>query len=192
MNLPLSGSASFRLIAQPLFWTLVLCLLGVAAVYGQTGALDHSPTEIVKKYFSLDRKGARLDALSFETLSPYRDWHEEPVWGRIVVVRDFSVAEHYREWEIVDRFEVIVPVTFEVIGSVYMETAAFVPEAAVEEIRVRVKAVRNRWKIVEPISPPHVGQKRMINFVREALVKETDQAKQLTLTLLLDELRKAK
>jgi hypothetical protein len=55
-----------------------------------------------------------------------------------------------------------------------------------------VKAIKNRWKIVEPMIPPHVGQKRMVNFVREAWVKETDPAKQDRLRVLQDELRKAK
>jgi hypothetical protein len=161
-------------------------------VFAQTGALVHSPTVIVKKYFELDQKGAKLDSLSFEALAPYRDWQEEPAWGRIVVIRGFSVEEYHRHWEVVNRLEVVIPVRFEVIGSVYLETGAFVPESSVEEVRVRVKAVKNRWRIIEPMLPPHVGQKRMINFVREALVKETEPAKRDTLTALQDELRKAK
>jgi hypothetical protein len=173
---------------------LMLCLLCLSAdgVVAQTGGLNHSPTEIVKKYFELDQKGAKLDSLSYETLAPYRDWQEEPAWGRIVVIRRFSVAEHYGQWEVVNRLEVVIPVTFEVIGHVYLETPGFVPESSVEEIRVRVKSVRNRWRIIEPILPPHVGQKRMINFVREALVKETEPTKRETLSALQDELQKAK
>ena len=58
----------------------------------------------------------------------------------------FSVAEHYRQWEVVNRLEVVIPVTFQVIGSVYLETAGFFPETSVEEIRVRVKSVKNRWQ----------------------------------------------
>jgi hypothetical protein len=166
--------------------------MSLPEVIAQTGGLSHSPTEIVKKYFELDQKGAKLDSLSFEALAPYRDWQEEPAWGRIVVIRSFSVAEHYKQWEVVDRLEVVIPVTFEVIGYVYLETAGFVPESSVEEIRVRVKSVRNRWRIIEPVLPPHVGQKRMINFVREALVKETEPAKRESLVVLQDELRKAK
>lgn len=158
----------------------------------QTGALEHSPAELVRKYLALDQKGARLDSLSFEALAPYTDWKEEPAWGRVVVVRGFTVAEHYSKWEVVDRMEVVVPVTFQVVGSVYLETAGFVPEAGVEEIRVRVKAVKNRWRIVEPVLPPHVGQKRMLNFVREAWVKETEPTKRERLAALQEELRKAK
>jgi hypothetical protein len=163
-----------------------------AEVFAQTGALAHPPTDILKKYFELDQKGAKLDALSFEALAPYRDWQEEPAWGRIVVIRGFSVEEHHRHWEVVNRLEVLIPVRFEVIGSVYLETAAFVPESSVEEVRVRVKSVNNRWRIIEPVLPPHVGQKRMINFVREALVKESEPAKRDALAALQDELRKAK
>jgi hypothetical protein len=55
-----------------------------------------------------------------------------------------------------------------------------------------VKAVNNRWRIVEPMLPPHVGQKRMVNVVREAWVKETDQVNRDRLEALQDELRKVK
>ena len=102
------------------------------------------------------------------------------------------VAEQYRQWEVIDRLEVVIPVTFQVIGSVYLETPRFVQEAATEEVRFRVKAVKNRWRIVEPMLPPHVGQQRMVNFVRESWVKETDPAKRDSLGALQDELRKAK
>ena len=179
-------------VARVASFVLCLFVLCGAAAFAQTGALNHSPAEIVKKYFALDQKGAKLDSLSYEALAPYRDWQEEPAWGRVVVIRGFAVAEHYRQWEVIDRLEVIIPVTFEVIGSVYLETAGFVPESAIEEIRVRVKSVRNRWRIIEPVLPPHVGQKRMINFVREAWVKETEPAKRERLAALTDELRKVK
>jgi hypothetical protein len=194
MIMSLSGVSAVRWASRGLPAGLTLCLLFVHGfdAAAQTGNLDHSPAEIVKKYFALDQKGAKLDALSYEALAPYRDWEEEPAWGRVVVIRGFSVPEHYLQWEIVNRLEVVIPVTFEVIGSVYLETAGFVPESGVEEIRVRVKAVNNRWKIIEPVLPPHVGQKRFVNFVREAWVKETEPAKRERLAELQDELRKAK
>ena len=174
--------------------SLLSLLLGTqgSAVLAQSGGLSHSPAEIVRKYFELDQKGAKLDSMSYEALAPYRSWDTEPVWGRVVIIRAFSVAEHHRDWEIVDKLEVVIPVTFQVMGSVYLETAGFLPEPSVEEIHVRVKAVRNRWRIVEPVLPPHVGHKRMINFVREAWVKETEPAKRESLATLQDELRRVK
>jgi hypothetical protein len=175
----------------------ILCqLLAVVLLAGdglaQTASIKHSPADVVKRYVTLDYKGARLDAMSTETVASYTGWNEEPAWGHVVVTRGFVVAEHYRQWEVIDRLEIVIPVTFQVIGSVYLETAGFVQDVQTEEVRFRVKAVNNRWKIVEPMLPPHVGQKRMVNFVREALLKETDPAKRDRLGVLQEELRKAK
>jgi hypothetical protein len=181
---------------MPIRMVTFVCLIGWLLVPGftaaQTASLQHSPAEVVKRYLALDHKGARLDALSSAAIESYTSWEEEPAWGHIVVTRDFVVAEHYRQWEVIDRLEVVIPVTFQVLGSVYMETAGFVQGAETEEIRIRVKAIKNRWRIVEPMFPPHVGQKRMVNVVREAWLKETDQVKRDRLASLQDELRKAK
>ena len=171
---------------------LIALVLSAGDRFTQTGSLDHSPSEVVKRYLALDYKGARLDAMSVETVASYTSWHEEPAWGHVVVTRDFVVAEQYRQWEVIDRLEVVIPVTFQVLGSVYLENAGFVQEAGTEEVRFRVKAIKDRWRIVEPMLPPHVGQKRMVNVVREAWVKETDPAKRDRLGALQDELRKAK
>lgn len=187
---------SMMIAVSPVLATMSLLALLVGmdggAAWAQTGGLSHSPAEIVKKYFELDQKGAKLDSMSFEALAPFRNWDTEPIWGKVVVIREFSVAEHHRDWEVVNRLEVVIPVTFQVIGSVYLETAGFLPETSVEEIRVRVKSVKNRWRIIEPMLPPHVGQKRMINFVKEAWVKETEPAKRESLATLQSELRKVK
>lgn len=190
-------SCRFMIVAvSPVLATMTLLALLVGmeggAAWAQTGGLSHSPAEIVKKYFELDQKGAKLDSMSFEALAPFRSWDTEPIWGKVIVIREFSVAEHHRDWEVVNRLEVVIPVTFQVIGSVYLETAGFFPETSVEEIRVRVKSIKNRWRIIEPVLPPHVGQKRMINFVKEAWVKETEPAKRESLATLQSELRKAK
>jgi len=171
---------------------LLALVLSAGDGLAQTGSLQHSPSDVVKRYLALDYKGARLDAMSLETVASYTSWNEEPTWGHVVVTRGFVVAEQYRQWEVIDRLEVVIPVTFQVIGSVYLETAGFVQEAGTEEVRFRVKVVKNRWRIVEPMLPPHVGQKRMVNLVREAWVKETDPAKRDRLGTLQVELRKAK
>lgn len=174
------------------FIALVALLASPVPGFAQSGSLNQSPTGIVKRYVALDKKGARMDAMSFETLVPYIDWTEEPLWGRVVVVQEITVPEDYRQWEVVNELEVVIPVTFTVLGSVYMETASFVSQATTEVIRFRVKAVRSNWRIVEPVIPPHVGLKRMIDLVREAEVKETDAEKRSSLAALGEALRKAK
>ncbi len=171
---------------------LAVILLATGHVRAQSGSSDHPPTDIIKRYVLLDQKGARLDAMSFDTLVPYIDWREEPVWGRVVVIQEATVPEDYRRWQIINKLEVVIPVTFRVLGSVYLETAAFVPDDSVEEIRFHVKAKQGKWKILEPVIPPHVGLKRMLNFVREAQRHESDAVKRSTLGALEESLRKAK
>lgn len=158
----------------------------------QTYALNHDPVEVVQKYVSLDQKGVRLEALSWETLKPYVNWKEEPAWGHVMVTGEYKVVDDIRQWEVVSMLEVVIPVEFQVLGAIYWETAGFLPEKQVELVKFRVKAVRGRWQIIEPLMPPHVGQKRMINYVRQAMLQETEPSRLATLTALRDELQKAK
>lgn len=179
-----------RLVAG---WLLVIVgFVPAVSAWAQSGSTDRSPTEIVKRYVMLDQKGARLDAVSYETLLPYIDWREEPAWGRVVVIQEVSVPEDYRQWEVISKLELVIPVTYKVLGFVYLETAAFVPEGTVEEVRFHIKAIGNKWRIVEPVIPPHVGVKRMLNFVRESALHESDAANKRALVALEDSLRKAK
>ena len=149
--------------------------------------------EIVKNYVRLDQKGARLDAMSFDALRPYIAWNEEPAWGSVVIIQDVDVPEDYRKWEVINNLEVVIPVTFQVRGSVQLETAVFVPEEKTEEVRFHVKGYKNEWwRIVDPMIPPHVGVKRMLNFVREAELHEQDASQRAVLAALADSLRKSK
>jgi hypothetical protein len=184
-------SLSKRLIIAR-WLVVVIGLVPAVCVWAQSGSTDHSPTEIVKRYVTLDQKGARLDAPSYEALLPYIDWREEPAWGRLVVIQEVAVPEDYRQWDVINKLEVVIPVTYRVLGFVYLETAAFVPEGRVEEVRFRIKAIENKWRIVEPVIPPHVGVKRMLNFVRESALQETNPDNKRALAALEDSLRKAK
>ncbi len=172
-------------------WSIFWLALGPVSGYAQTNSISHSPAKVVEKYFALDNKGVRLDAGSFESVAHLVDWKEEPVWGKVIVISGFTVPDDFRKWEIVNRLEVLVPVEFRVLGVMYMGSAGFVPEPGTEQVRVRVKAQGARWKIMEPIVPPHVGKKRLLNFVRQALLEEKDGARQASLAALQVELRKA-
>jgi hypothetical protein len=163
-----------------------------AAGYAQTNSISHSPAQVVEKYFALDNKGVRLDATSFESVAHLVDWKEEPVWGKVIVINGFTVPDDFRKWEIVNQLEVLIPVEFHVLGVMYLDSAGFVPEPGMEQVRIRVKVQGARWKIMEPILPPHVGQKRLLNFVRQAQLDEKDGTRQASLAALQAELRKAK
>jgi len=160
--------------------------------FAQSGSLKRSPAEVVKRYVRLDQKGARLDAMAFDVLSPYVEWKEEPAWDQIVVIQEAHVHEDYRKWDIIDNLDVVIPVTFRVRGVVSLKAASFVPEEKTEEIRFHVKAVENQWRIVEPLIPPHVGITRVVNFAREAGLYEKDEEQRSALAALTSSLRKAK
>jgi hypothetical protein len=167
-------------------------VLALSDAHAQTGSIVHDPTDMLEKYLELDIKGVRLDAVSQEALAPYITWKDEPIWGRSVVVTSYKFINEFKQWTIIDQSEVIIPVEYTVLGSVYWERASFLPEPKTERVGFRIKIVGDRWRIAEPILPPHIGQKRMINYVRQAILDEKDQAKAATLETLLDDLKKAK
>jgi hypothetical protein len=181
-----------RLFATKVVVGVLWLVASAATGLAQTNAVSHSPAEVVEKYFALDNKGVRLDASSFESVAGYVDWKEEPAWGKVIVINGFTVPDDFRKWEIVTPLEVLIPVEFRVLGVMYLDTAGFVPEPGTEQVRVRVTVKNARWKIIEPILPPHVGQKRMLNVVRQALLEEKDGARQASLAALQAALRKAK
>lgn len=169
-----------------------LALFAQSTADAQTGSIAHDPTEMVEKYLELDAKGVRLDAFSQEALAPYVTWKEEPLWGHAVVITQHRVVNEFKQWTVISQAEVVIPVEYTVLGSVYWEQASFLLEPKVERVGFRVKIVGDRWRIAEPMLPPHVGQKRMINYVRQAILDEKDQEKTAVLETLLNDLRKAK
>ncbi|NGZ95975.1 MAG: hypothetical protein CV089_07570 [Nitrospira sp. WS110] len=184
---------SYVPLAPSLIAVVILGLaVGSHAQVTPSGSMKRSPADVVKRYVLLDQKGARLDAPSFDAVLPYIDWKEEPAWGRVVIVQQTNVPEDYQKWEILNNLEVIIPVMFHVLGAVYLENASFIPEDTVEEVRFHVKVVKNYWRIISPIIPPHVGLKRMMSFAREAEAKEQNEAHRTELASLIDSLRKAK
>ncbi len=156
-----------------------------------TGDLKKDPAEMLERYLSLDLKGARLDPMLWETLKPYIRWKEEPVWRHAIVVTGYRMKKDTADWEIISPLEVLIPVEFRVLGGMYWDSAGFVPEVHVEEVRYRIKAYGDRWRIAEPMLPPHVGQKWMINYVRQAMQQEADPERLATLTSLRDDLMRA-
>lgn len=177
-------------------WTVAtlvsMALASPGTAWPLTGNIKHDPTEIVEKYVKLDYKGVRLNAASQQVLHPYVAWQNEPAWGSVVVVADYAVIGRTEEWDIVSMLEARIPVEYQVVGTVYWTTASFLPEPGTERVHFRVKGQAMRWWIVEPQIPPHVGIKRMINFVRQAILLETDPAHVAKLTALREELEQAR
>ena len=169
-----------------------LVLLLSAPVLGVLSDLTNNPANMLEKYLSLDKKGARLEAAGFEVLKPYIRWSEEPAWGQIIIIKRFKVSHDTNDWEILNSLEARIPVTFEVVGAMLWESATFVLEPRQETQSFLIQGVGNRWRIVEPMMLPHVGRKRAINFVRDALLRETDKERIQRLDILKQSLESAK
>ena len=173
----------------------LLCSLNVflsSPASSLTGDLTQDPARIIKKYLLLDKRGARLQALSYESVRPYVDWGEEPPWGQVVVIENYKVNDDVQEWKIVNSMEAIIPATFQVAGIMYWETATFLSEPREETIEFRVKAVLNHWRIITPMLPPHVGRKRLTDFIRAAILEEDDENRKAVLRRLRTSLGNAK
>ena len=179
-------------IACGLFWLCSLNVFLPNPVSSLTGDLTNDPADTIKKYLLLDKRGVRLQALSYESIRPYVDWGEEPPWGQVVIIENYRVKDDVREWKIVNSMEAIIPVTFQVVGIMYWETATFLSEPREETIEFRVKAVLNHWRIIAPMFPPHVGRKRLIDFIRAEILEEEDENRKAILQRLRTSLGNAK
>lgn len=177
-------------------WTVAALLLAVLAgsttAEALTGDIKHDPTEVIEKYARLDYKGVRLRAASQPVLHPYVEWRDEPAWGSVVVVSDYTVLDQTKDWDIISMLEARIPVEYRVLGTLYWRTASFLPAPGTERVSFRIRGRAMRWRIVEPQIPPHVGVKRMINFIRQAILLETDPAQVAKLTALQEELEQVK
>lgn len=177
-------------IRQVVSLVLVLGLILISSDgQAQTGALSKDPTIILKKYLESDLRGARLSSFTRESQRPYVAWKEEPVWGQLVVVGGYNVIEDIDQWDVKNNLDTVIPVEYKVLGSLYLEKAVFLSEPRVDRIGFRVKAVNGVWRVVDPILPPHVGQKRVLNYVKQAIIEETDRSRLAALTALRDDMR---
>lgn len=181
-----------RKIACGLLWFSSLIVFWYSPALALTGDLTNDASDIVKKYVLLDKQGVRLQAFSYESIRPYIYWEQEPAWGQVVVIKDYTVNDDVRDWKILSSTEAIIPVTFQIIGIMHWEAATFLSEPRKETIEFHVKAELNHWRIIAPMFPPHVGRKRLINFVRGAILEENDENKKSVLEHLKTSLGNAK
>ena len=159
---------------------IVLLIMACAMVGSGTSSnaftrdITEDPTKILHKYLSLDKKGARLETSSWQVVAPYVHWKEDFVWGQVVVISRFHIVEDVTQWEIVSGLEAKIPVVFDVLGTMHWESVTFVVDPHQESYLFHIKAVHDRWQIVHPQLPPHVGRQRMMDFVRWAELSEPE------------------
>ena len=157
-----------------LLWIMGILAIGANSPQAFNSNITEDPTKILQKYLSLDKQGVRLEAYSWEVVRPFVAWTEEPVWGHVVVISQFEVVDDTSQWEILGRLEAEIPVIFEVLGTMYWESATFVANPHREFQYFHIKAVQDRWQIAGPQLPPHVGRQRLIDFVRWTELNEPE------------------
>jgi hypothetical protein len=166
-----------RALLKMSLWITGILILGASSLPAVIGHITEDPTKILQKYLSLDKKGVRLEAYSWQVVRPFVAWMEEPVWGHVVVISQFEVVENTAQWEIFNSLDAKIPVIFDVLGTMYWESATFVADPHREFQYFHVQAAQDRWQISGPQLPPHVGRQRMIDFVRWTELNESDPVK---------------
>ncbi|MFZ1744586.1 MAG: hypothetical protein WBO24_07530 [Nitrospirales bacterium] len=175
------------------FIRVLMCVLGIVVFSASSlqaigGHITEDPTKILQKYLSLDKKGVRLEAHSWQVVRPFVAWLEEPVWGHVVVISRYEVVEDVSQWEVINGLEAKIPVIFEVVGTMHWERATFVTNPHREIQYFHLKAVGDRWQIVGPQLPPHVGRQRLVDFVRWAELNESGPERKMLLNSLIQQL----
>ncbi|WP_443147764.1 hypothetical protein [Nitrospira sp.] len=178
-----------------LSWSMrvLLCVLGIVVFSASSlqaigGHITEDPTKILQKYLSLDKKGVRLEAHSWQVVRPFVAWLEEPVWGHVVVISGYDVVDDVSQWEVIDGLEAKIPIIFEVLGTMHWERATFVTNPHREIQYFHLKAVGDRWQIVGPQLPPHVGRQRLVDFVRWAELNESGPERKNLLNSLIQQI----
>lgn len=175
------------------FIRVLLCVLGIVVFSASSlqaigGHITEDPTKILQKYLSLDKKGVRLEAHSWQVVRPFVAWLEEPAWGHVVVISRYEVVDDVSQWEVINGLEAKIPVIFEVLGTMHWERATFVTNPQREIQYFHLKAVGDRWQIVGPQLPPHVGRQRLVDFVRWAELNESGPERKMLLNSLIQQL----
>jgi hypothetical protein len=106
----------------------------------------------------------------------------------VVVISRFEVVDDISQWEILNGLEAKIPVIFEVLGTMYWESATFVADPHREFQYFHIKAVQDRWQIAGPQLPPHVGRQRLIDFVRWTELNEPETVRKALFGLLKKQL----
>lgn len=171
-----------------LLWIFGIVAFSASSLQAISGYITEDPTKILQKYLSLDKKGVRLEAHSWQVVRPFVAWLEEPVWGQVVVISRYEVVDDVSQWEILGVLEAKIPVIFEVLGAMHWERVTYVTNPHREIQYFHLKAVEDRWQIVGPQLPPHVGRQRLVDFVRWAELNESGPERKVLFNSLIQQL----
>ena len=139
--------------------------------------ITEDPTKVLHKYLSLDKKGSRLEASSWQVVAPYVDWKEEPAWGHVVVISQFHIVDDVTQWEIVNGLEAKIPVVFDVLGTMHWESVTFVSDPHQETYLFHIKSVYVTFE--KPLLANDSDVDQYLQQMRKALLKAISEGKQI-------------
>jgi hypothetical protein len=157
-----------------------------SVAYAQSDDTPSTPVDVIKKYCSLDLGGARLDSKTWSKVAPLITWEDEPGWDAVVVVSGFRVGSPKETGS-----RTVIPVTFQVVGTLDGD-GPFVHGSRLETVSFELARSDSRWKIKQPVMPPHVSVSSISNNIRELIeaVRNNSERKR-TLEATLKDLRAA-
>jgi len=168
---------------MPMTLGMLACSSLMGALSFQLCAADQPPSAVgsVNQYCKLDYKGARLQTSTYDRISNFTDWEEEPGWDSVVVVKDFKTKSSH-----VAGNGASVSVEYTEYGK--LNGSEFLAKRGTETITFRLRKLNGVWKITSPEVPPHVSPGALIAHIEELISAEGTRS-QRTWSATLEKLK---
>jgi hypothetical protein len=164
------------------FVSFVLLIIGCSNV---VIADEKSPEEIVKRYYMADFNGVRLHAGQDENIQQLIAWKHEPGWDYAFIVDKISIHNVKQ----LSADEVIIEVRYHIIG--IWQGEDFFEFDFNEVIDFVLMREGEKWKIIEPIFPPHISPSAAIKHLENLILTEgaENKIRAGNLTLVIERLK---
>jgi hypothetical protein len=131
---------------------------------------ETGPIEVVKKYYTADLEGARINGGRYKArITPLITWKQEPGWDTAFVTKKVYISKS----EKTKGGKAIVEVRYEnagILGGGIGEDASLLEIKFTEVVIFILVQQGGKWKIQEPIIYPHISPKTLIKEVEPMIV----------------------
>ncbi|MCE5311748.1 MAG: hypothetical protein LLF86_01195 [Nitrospiraceae bacterium] len=131
--------------------------------------VEIGPEEVVKKYYTVDLEGARVDGKSYKALvRPLIIWENEPGWDFVFITKKAYISSIKK-----DANKASIEVRYENAGFRNGEDVLSVDFIEVVSFTLIQKG--GKWKIQAPLFYPHVSPVVLTRHYEQWLKKATDK-----------------
>ena len=145
--------------------TLYVTLLINLFLSGSAIGADTGPIEVVKKYYTADLEGARINGGRYKArMTPLITWKQEPGWDTAFVTKKVYISKS----EKTTGGKAIIEVRYDNVGILVggMGADASLLEIKFTEVVIFILVQQGtKWKIQEPVIYPHISPKTLIKEV---------------------------